>query len=278
MSALHLIPVALAEVDPAIWLPAEAIAQAQKIKHWIVENAKPARSHIARFKPNTPIQQQTLHELSAKTSAQEIDAWLQDIKQGCPVGLMSDAGCPAVADPGARVVTRAHALGLQVMPWVGPSSILLALMASGLEGQRFRFHGYLASDEQGRCEQLRAIERESASAEQTELWIETPYRNTSMWASCLRTLHAETRLGYAQDLTGLNQHIAVQRIEQWRMDLLHKGPDARIPAVFMLLAHPSRRQQAPRPSATPAAPTARPADPKRHQSGGQAARRRSPRG
>lgn len=269
-AALHLIPVAIAEGDPKFWLPAEAIEQSRLITHWIVENAKPARAHIGRIKPATPIQQHVLHEINSTTAVEQIDTWLQPIRQGVPVGLISDAGCPAVADPGARVVARAHALGLTVMPWVGPSSILLALMGSGLEGQRFRFHGYLAADESGRREQLRAMEHDSATAAQTELWIETPYRNANMWSSCLQMLHPETRLGFAQDLTGPSQRIGVQRVEQWRAGPQSAGPDSRVPTVFMLLANPART------SARPEAQTERLATPKQPLGGVRAARRRNP--
>src|SRR5690606_28720514 len=132
-----------------------------------------------------PLQDITIHTLDAKTDAQQMRAWLKPLLQGGEIGLVSEAGCPAAADPGARVVALAHELGLHVVPWVGPSSILLSLMASGLDGQRFAFHGYAPVAPADRARQLRAWEAASFQQQQTQILIETPYRNGAMFATLL---------------------------------------------------------------------------------------------
>jgi 16S rRNA (cytidine1402-2'-O)-methyltransferase len=137
--ALHLIPVGLGDTPPERWLPAEVRALAGRLDTYIAENAKTARAFLKLIGTARPLQEITIHTLSDKVDATQIKAWLDPIQSGAEIGLVSEAGCPAVADPGAKVVDAAHRLGMTVKPWVGPSSILLALMASGLDGQRFAF-------------------------------------------------------------------------------------------------------------------------------------------
>src|SRR5690554_1775895 len=161
-------------------------------------------------------------------------AWLQPLLQGGEIGLVSEAGCPAVADPGARVVALAHDMGLHVVPWVGPSSILLGLMASGLDGQRFAFHGYAPVNPGERAKQLKAWEALSRKHQQTQILIETPYRNAAMFDTLLSSLAPGTRLCVARSLTTESEWIRTRTVEEWR-----EGPKpdlARKPALFLFLA------------------------------------------
>lgn len=172
--ALHLIPVGLGDAPPERWLPADVRALAGRLDTYIAENAKTARAFLKLIGTTRPLQEITIHTLTDKIDVGQINAWLAPVKHGAEIGLVSEAGCPAVADPGAKVVDAAHRLGITVKPWVGPSSILLGLMASGLDGQRFAFHGYAPVDPAERAKQLKAWEQHSAKHNQTQLLIETP--------------------------------------------------------------------------------------------------------
>jgi len=188
---LHLIPVSLGEAAPERWLPADARALAGSLDTYVAENAKTARAFLKQIGTVRPLQEITIHTLTPKTDTAQIQQWLAPVRQGRDLGLVSEAGCPAVADPGAGVVAAAHRLGITVRPWVGPSSILLGLMASGLDGQRFAFHGYAPVDPAERARQLRAWEQHSARHHQTQLLIETPYRtppcSPRCWPRCAPT-------------------------------------------------------------------------------------------
>jgi len=231
---LYLVPNLLGAVPPQDVLPARTIAVARDLSHWIVETAKPARAFLATLGLPRPVAACWMREIGEQPSAAQLAALLAPAHDGHDVGVLSDAGCPGVADPGARVVAAAHAAGLRVVPLVGPSSLLLALMASGMNGQRFAFHGYLPADEPGRVAALRRLEAESRATGCAQLFIETPYRNVALLACCLRTLAAATRLCVAVDLTLPGESVTSRPVRAWR------GVDAAVyakrPAIFLLEA------------------------------------------
>jgi len=231
---LHLIPVGLGDAPPERWLPADARALAGSLDTYIAENAKTARAFLKQIGTARPLQEITIHTLGPKTDAGQIQQWLAPVRQGLDVGLVSEAGCPAVADPGAAVVAAAHRLGIPVRPWVGPSSILLGLMASGLDGQRFAFHGYAPVDPGERARQLRAWEQHSARHHQTQLLIETPYRNAAMFATLLASLRGDTRLCVARSLTTADEWVRTFSIADWKA---RPAPELdKRPTLFLFLA------------------------------------------
>jgi 16S rRNA (cytidine1402-2'-O)-methyltransferase len=236
--------------------PPEAIEQvlsqgvlirAAQLQHWVVESAKPARAFLKRVDAvqplATPLQQLDLQELprarkgggaGAEVPAATWQALLGPIQRGHDVGLLSDAGLPAVADPGAALVAAAHAAGVVVEVLSGPSSLTLALAASGLNGQRFAFEGYLAQQADERAKRVRELEARSRREGQTQLVIETPYRNQALMDALLQLLQPDTRLSVACGLTSRTGWCRTQRVEAWR-----KTPPtlpAQLPAVFMWLA------------------------------------------
>lgn len=213
---LHLIPVGLGDAPLSMWLPAGAQAAAARLTTYIAENAKTARAFLKHTGTAIPLQEITIYTLRADTRADEIAQWLAPVKAGSEIGLVSEAGCPAVADPGALVVSAAHNLGIIVKPWTGPSSILLGLMASGLDGQRFAFHGYAPVQEGERARQLKAWELNSARQAQTQILIETPYRNRAMFATLLQALRTDTRLCVASSVTAGDEWIRTYTVGQWQ--------------------------------------------------------------
>lgn len=216
LGTLHLIPVGLGEAPIDQWLPVQAQSQAGHLKTYIVENAKVARAFLKLTPLVHPLQEVTLHELNTRTEDTSLAQWLAPLKTGQDIGLVSDAGCPAVADPGARAVALAHQWGATVKPWVGPSSILLGLMASGLDGQRFAFHGYAPVEPAERAKQLKAWEQLSAKLKQSQLFIETPYRNQTMFSSLTEHLKGNTRLCVARSVTTQDEWIRTLTIAQWK--------------------------------------------------------------
>lgn len=231
---LHLIPVSLGEAPADSWLPAQARALAGSLDCYIAENAKTARAFLKQIGTNRPLQEITIHTLNAQTPIQDIEHWLRPLKAGKDMGLVSEAGCPAVADPGAKVAAAAHRMGLRVKPWVGPSSLLLGLMASGLEGQRFAFHGYAPVDAAERAKQLRAWEQQSARQDQTQMLIETPYRNAAMFQTLLSALKGDTRLCVARALTTDQELIATHTVAHWKT--LPPPALDKQPTLFLFLA------------------------------------------
>lgn len=213
---LHLIPVGLSDSPSTQWLPSDVQQLAARLDTYIAENAKTARAFLKLIDTQHTLQDVTIHSLSNKTPTQDIQAWLKAIPAGGEIGLVSEAGCPAVADPGANVVAEAHKLGIRVVPWVGPSSLLLGLMASGLNGQQFAFNGYAPVKADERAKQLKHWEQQSRRLKQTQLFIETPYRNEAMFASLLQNLNGNTRLCVARDITGKNEWIKTATIAQWK--------------------------------------------------------------
>ena len=234
---LYLIPVALGEATPwSAFLPAQAQAIAAGLRRFVVETARAARAHLKQLDYPHPLRETDIRELPADGpgAAAALDALLAPALTGEDIGLMSDAGCPAVADPGARLVARAHALGIRVAPLVGPSSILLGLMGSGLNGQSFAFHGYLPVGEGERDASLRALEDESRKLGRTQIFIETPYRNERMLDALLKLLKPDTRLCIACDLNTAAETLLTRSVRDWRKT--ERPALAKRPALFLLLA------------------------------------------
>ncbi|GAB2911263.1 SAM-dependent methyltransferase [Paralcaligenes ginsengisoli] len=231
---LHLIPVGLGEAAPATWLPQAVHELASRLTVYIAENAKTARAFLKLMGTAAPLQEITIHTLDSKVDAAQMKAWLKPLLTGGEIGLVSEAGCPAVADPGAKVVAVAHGMGLRVRPWVGPSSILLGLMASGLDGQRFAFHGYAPVDATERAKQLKSWEALSQKQEQTQILIETPYRNSAMFDTLKQALKAGTRLCVARSLTTGDEWIQTHTIAEWKA--LPAPELNKMPTLFLFLA------------------------------------------
>lgn len=227
---LYLIPVPLAEEAVAGSFTPQTIALINEVDEYIVENEKTARKMLKLAGIQRPQSELILHDYG-KHSRGQIPAasFLKSIMEGRNVGLMSEAGCPGVADPGAEIVAEAHRRGIQVVPLVGPSSILLALMASGLNGQSFTFHGYLPIDKQQRSKRIKELERESASKGQsvpkgqsaskgqTHIMIETPFRNNALLEDLLKNLSPKSLLCVAVDLTGPTEQILTSTVHEWRI-------------------------------------------------------------
>ena len=230
---LFLIPVPLGPVPPAEALPAPVLAQVKPLSYFIVEQAKTARAFLKAVGTDTPLQELKLTELNEHTRGNELEQMLAPLRAGHDVGLVSEAGCPAVADPGAELVALAQQAGIRVVPLVGPSSLLLALMASGLNGQRFAFHGYLSTKDTERQKELRDLESESRKRRQTQIFIETPYRNRQMFDAILNTCQPQTRFTVATDLTLPGERVLTKTVAAWKKET---PPDLeRRPTVFLIL-------------------------------------------
>lgn len=231
---LHLIPVGLGQADTADWLPMTVQSQAGKLDTFIAENAKTARAFLKQMPLERPLQEIVIHELNPRTDDQTLRSWLDPLKKGAHIGVVSEAGCPAVADPGAKAVAIAHEWGVTVKPWVGPSSILLGLMASGLDGQRFAFHGYAPVDAGQRVKQIKSWEDLSSKLQQTQALIETPYRNQAMFSSLVEHLKGNTLLCVARSLTTADEWIRTLPVSAWRTQ---PKPDLdKQPTLFLFLA------------------------------------------
>ena len=231
---LFLIPVALGDVPWPEFLPAATRETACRLRHYVVENAKTARAELKRMQHPVPLQELSIEVLPDHPAAADLDRLLTPAINGHDVGVMSEAGCPGIADPGALLVRRAHQLDILVRPLVGPSSLLLALMASGLEGQRFAFHGYLPAREPERSKKIVVLEKESRSLRQTQLFIETPYRNDALFQALLKACAPDTQLCVATDLTLSSQLIATHRISAWRKKTAPQLD--RRPTVFLIFS------------------------------------------
>ena len=253
LGTLYLVPNTLgddARLEQLPWvLPSETMMHAAKLQHWIVEDAKTARALLKAIDGVTPlscsIQEMQMGEWrGAARNAKYGDAvkpsdLLKPLLAGNDMGLMSEAGVPGVADPGAELVLAAHKLGAVVKPLVGPSSILLGLMGSGLNGQRFAFQGYLPHDTHERSAKLKQLEAESRKLQQTQIWIETPYRNTAMLMACLNSLAPQTLLCLGIDLTLKSEMLATLSVADWKKRYPNEAACAPLqnrPTVFLLLA------------------------------------------
>lgn len=229
---LYLIPTPLNEGD-SHWLPEGERARVTHITHFVVEAEKTARKHLKQLGVTTPIRELTMHTLNEHTKPADVAGLLAPLAAGEDVGLVSEAGCPAVADPGAQLVALAHEKGYRVEPLIGPSSILLAMMASGANGQCFAFHGYLPVDAAERAKAIKALEARSRQNNETQLFIETPYRNNTLLQQLRETLATSTRLCVAADLTAPTQTIVSRLVKDWPKEApdFHKRP-----AIFVIHA------------------------------------------
>ncbi|MGB4672757.1 MAG: SAM-dependent methyltransferase [Azovibrio sp.] len=232
--SLYLIPVPLGPGKCEAVLPPAVLEQVRQLRHFVVEHARTARAFLKAVGMPVPIQELSLSELNEHTRKEALETLLAPLLQGLDLGLLSEAGCPAVADPGAELVALAQARSIRVIPMIGPSSLLLALMASGLDGQRFAFHGYLPAKEEERRQAIKQLENESRKLRQTQLCIETPYRNEALFEALLQHGQPSTRLCLATDLTLPTESIRTMSLGDWRRQ---PPPDfERRPTVFLLLA------------------------------------------
>ena len=223
--------------------PPAVRTRAADIRLFFVEAAKNARAYLKLLGHPGPISELRIEEIGHDPAPALIDRWLEPVLAGEDAAIVSESGCPGIADPGAQIVARAQELGLRVMPWGGPSSILMTLMASGLDGQRFRFLGYLPVHADERAAALKDLETQSRRSE-TQLFIETPYRNGAMLESLVSTLAPDTRVTVATDVTGEHESIRTMTVRAWAALMPEERALPKLPTVFALLAAP--RGTAPR--------------------------------
>ena len=231
---LYLIPVTLGEDNITQVLPPDVVNITQRLDSFVVESEKSARHFLSTIKTIRPVRELNLNLLNEHTEQKDVNALLAPLLAGKDVGLMSDAGCPGVADPGAKLVELAHQKGIRVIPFVGPSSILLSLMASGFNGQQFTFLGYLPVDKTQRNQKLKEIEKRSLTNKETQIFIETPYRNQHMLEAIMSVCQPNTKLCIACDVSLTTELISSKTIASWRkspLPDLHKRP-----TIFLLLA------------------------------------------
>jgi 16S rRNA (cytidine1402-2'-O)-methyltransferase len=231
---LYAVPNLLGAVTPERVLPAHTIEIARGLTHFVVENAKPARAFLQTLAPARPIREIAIVELGPNLDRARCDELLAPARGGVDIGLLSDAGCPGIADPGALLIEAAHAQGITVVPLVGPSSVVLALMASGMNGQGFAFHGYLPVKPDARAKAILALEEGSRRSGQAQIFIETPYRNGAMLDAILATCESSTRLCVAADLTLPTESVISKSIREWRG--AESALYAKRPAIFILQA------------------------------------------
>lgn len=231
MAALYLVPNVLAEGEWQTVLPAQVHTIITETKYFIVENIRTARRFMKQVNREINIDKCTFYEINKYTKAQDLPLFLKPLVDGNDIAVISEAGCPGVADPGADVVRIAHQRGFKVVPIVGPSSILLALMASGLNGQDFAFRGYLPVKPNERPKAISSLEKQVRNTQQTQIFIETPYRNNQLVADLLKTCAPATLLCIAANITGENEFIQTKSIHDWR----GKTPDLhKQPVIFLL--------------------------------------------
>lgn len=230
--ALYLIPVPLGETSVESVLPSYNIEIIKNIKLFIVENVRSARRFLKKVSKDINIDEIEFYELNEHTKRDSIVNYLDPLSEGSPMGVISEAGCPAVADPGADIVALAQEKNFKIIPLVGPSSILMAVMASGLSGQSFAFNGYIPAKPQERESKLRQLEQKCYKENQTQLFIETPYRNAQMFESILKACKPQTKLCVAAGITCPEEYIKTKKISEWKKDML---PDlSKIPAIFLI--------------------------------------------
>jgi 16S rRNA (cytidine1402-2'-O)-methyltransferase len=230
---LFLIPNVIADNTVNTALSNQVIKVLPQIGYFLAEDIRTARRYLSSLKLFSSIETLNFSVLNKDTPQDHIAALFAPINEGLDVGVISEAGCPGIADPGAMAVKFAHQKGIQVIPLVGPSSILLALMASGLNGQKFAFHGYLPIENQEAGKIIKELEKESGSKNQTQLFIETPYRNNAILQHLLKNLSPATELCVAQDLTGETEYIKTMQVKQWKLQTIELPKK---PAVFLFLA------------------------------------------
>jgi 16S rRNA (cytidine1402-2'-O)-methyltransferase len=228
---LFLIPVPIAEISPDIVLPAEVNRILKDLKYFVVENPKTSMKFLRKTGLNLDFEQITFLTLNEHTSPEEISGLITPMRNGNNMGLMSEAGMPALADPGAELVDIAHRAGFRIKPLAGPSSITLALIASGLNGQNFAFNGYLPVKKDARINAIKKLEEKLYREKQTQIFMETPYRNMALMSDLLTCCRPATRLCIAADITGENEFIVTRSIGTWKKNIpdIHKKP-----AVFII--------------------------------------------
>lgn len=230
--ALYLIPVELGDTPLERVLPVANGEVVREIRHFIVEEVRSARRFLRRVSRDINIDELTFYPMGKHSSAADFAAYLRPLEQGEAMGVISEAGCPAVADPGADIVAIAQRRGLKVVPLVGPSSIIMSLMASGLNGQSFAFNGYLPIDSAERAKRLHVLETRAQQEHQTQLFIETPFRNHKLIETLCQVLRPQTRLCVAAGITTEAEYIRTLTISEWRKASI---PDlAKTPAIFLI--------------------------------------------
>lgn len=223
---LYLIPNVIADDTATEVITPQIRSVIQNIDYYLVEDIRTARRYISSLKTGRVIEDLQFEVLNKKTKPEELKAMFSPIRKGKNIGIISESGCPGVADPGALAVEHAHQQNIQVVPLVGPSSILMALMASGMNGQKFCFHGYIPIDKKEGAKVIKTLELESRKNNQTQIFIETPFRNNQLLSTMLDTLHGETRLCIAKDITGKDEFIKTNLVYRWKKEKpeLHKTP------------------------------------------------------
>lgn len=231
LGKLYLIPTTLGDNEPLEVMPLSVKKVVEEINHFIVENEKSARGFIKKITPKKSQPDLEIMMLDKYADAMEVRNYLDICQKGISVGLLSEAGVPAIADPGAEVVKLAHEKGIQVVPLVGPSSILMAMMSSGMNGQNFAFNGYLPIDKGDRKREIKFLEKISKDRDQSQIFIETPYRNDKMLADLITALVPSTRLCIAADISLSTEYIKTLTIQEWKREKtdLHKRP-----AIFII--------------------------------------------
>ncbi len=230
---LYMIPSPIAEGDPGNVLPKNFGERIGHIRHFLAEKPRTSRRFLSALKIYPSIEELSFSVLDKETKERDVRELMKPLREGVDMGVLSEAGCPGVADPGALAAAYAHSVGAPVVPMVGPSSIILALMASGLNGQRFAFHGYLPVKKPELEKAIRELERESRLKKQTQIFIETPYRNDGLMEALLRVCSPSTRICISRDLTGKEEYISTQSIGEWKKE---KPEIGKWPTVFLMVA------------------------------------------
>lgn len=229
---IYMVPMNLGDVEQSVFLPPYVLETIRSLRYFIAENAKTARHYFISLGMRELLSQITIYEMDKHNKSFDYSVYFDVVRQGNNLGVISEAGCPGVADPGADVARAAHRLGIKVVPMVGPSSILLSLMASGLNGQSFAFNGYLPVKNPERGKMIKKLEERSLQLNQTQIFIETPYRNNAFIDTLCTTLSSNTLLTVACDITLPTEYILTQTIQQWKNTKI--DIDKR-PAIFLIL-------------------------------------------
>ena len=240
-AALYLIPVTLGNTSLSQVLPAYNATIVCQIRHFVVENVRSARRFLRSIDRDFPIDDCVFFEMGKHADERLFSQYLQPLRDGLPVGVISEAGCPAIADPGADVVAIAQRKNIKVVPLVGPSSIIMSVMGSGFNGQSFAFHGYLPIDDDKKTARIKQLESRMYAEDQTQLFIETPYRNGKMMQTLLSTLRPQTRICLAANITCADEKIVSRTVSEWRKRIPQNAADdviareiPRVPAIFLI--------------------------------------------
>ena len=234
LGTLYMVPVTLGDDNLSFVIPSDVIQLVKGLEYFVVENEKSARRFLGTVKSNKPVRELNFQLLNEHTAEKDLPELIAPLLAGHNVGMLSEAGCPGIADPGATLAALAHRKGIKVSPLVGPSSILLSLMASGFNGQQFTFLGYLPSDKAARVNKLKEIEKQSERLNETQIFIETPYRNQHMLEDILASCNANTKLCIARNVSLEVELVVSKTIAEWKKNAL---PDLyKQPTVFLLIA------------------------------------------